>query len=69
MMNKEGKKKPQKKITIDVPRDLYREVHVVILGKYDSTYGHLREALIEGLKMWLKKQKKLAKKEEKKNVE
>ena len=56
-MNKKEKKNLLKKITVDIPRDLYKEIHVVILHKYDSTYGHLREALIEGLKMWLEQQK------------
>ena len=56
-MKKKDKKMLLKKITADIPRDLYKEVHIVILNKYDSTYGHLREALIEGLKMWLEKQK------------
>jgi len=47
-----------KKITLDVPKDLYKELHKVIIEKFDATYGHLREAFIEGVKLWIEIQKK-----------
>ncbi len=53
---------PVKTISVDIPIALYKQLHVVIINKYDSVYGHIREAFIEGLKMWLKKQERIAKK-------
>lgn len=54
------KQPPVRRVTVDLPVSLYKQLHVVVLQKHDSTYGHLRKALIEGLKMWIKKQKNKA---------
>jgi len=34
------------------------ELHKVIIERFDATYGHLREAFIEGVKLWIEIQKK-----------
>lgn len=43
----------KKRITLDIPKDLYKELHEVIVAKYGVVYGHIREAFIEGTKMWI----------------
>jgi len=56
-MIKKERRPDNKKITLDIPRKLYKELHVVIIKQHDSVYGHIREAFIEGLKLWLDQQK------------
>ena len=53
-MIKKEKETDNKKVTLDIPKKLYKELHVVIIKQHDSVYGHIREAFIEGLKLWLK---------------
>lgn len=57
MKKNEEKNTDIKRITLDIPKELYKKLHLVIVSKYDSTYGHIREAFIEGVKMWINQQK------------
>lgn len=57
-------KNDKKKITLEISRPLYKEVHQAILDKFGTVFGHIGEAFKEGIKLWLKKQSRNGKENE-----
>ena len=51
--------KPLRKTTIDIPVELYKELQLVVTHKYNGTYGHIGESIAEGIKLWIKENKKV----------
>lgn len=51
------------KTTWDIPIDVWKELHLVIVHKHGRIYGHLGDSFIEALKLWIKKEKKNMKSE------
>lgn len=47
----------KKKICIEIDKELYKDLQRELVEKYGKTFGKIRVALQEGIKMWIKKEK------------
>lgn len=49
--------KKRKSMCFEIPTDLYRELNQALLDKFGGIYGHIREAIEEGIRLWITNQK------------
>ena len=48
----------KKKICIEISRELYKNFQKEIVEKYGSTYGKIKIALQEGMRLWIANEQK-----------
>ena len=45
------------KMCLEIPKDLYKKLNIAIINKHGKVYGHIKESIVEGIKLWLEKEK------------
>ncbi len=47
------------KTCLELPGELYKNLHIAIINKYGKVYGHIKESIVEAIELWLENQTKL----------
>lgn len=47
----------KKKVSLDLSKDIVKEVNLVLVKIHGSTFGHFTRTVEEGLILWVEKQK------------